>query len=111
MSDDGIIDASDSAAQLPPLDHVDPARILVALAWDASQEGIVAFAVLDEDGVPSGALAGPTPSVVYLSIRGWRPADDPDAPAVWDQLHVGIPRPLLGPIAEALTLHAAQGGH
>lgn len=102
------IDVSDETSGLPPLREVDPDRVVTLFAFDTSQEGMLAFQILGDDG-SHGDLVGDIPTVVYLSVRGWRVAAAGESSS-WAQLHVAIPRDLLGSVIAGLASHLVAGG-
>lgn len=71
-----MIDVSDEATGLPPLEEITPEASLLALAWEIGHEGLV-------------SVEGQTMAVRYLSLRGVQ--FDEDGSGEYAQLHVAMP--------------------
>jgi hypothetical protein len=81
-----MIDTSDEATELPPLNDVTVEHSLVALRWTIGTEGLV-------------TLEGEDMPVHYLSVRGL--GMDEDGAIDFQQLHIAMPTDDLRPLLEA----------
>lgn len=91
-----MVELSDEATGLPPLEEVEEEDAILVLAW-ATTEGVVASPTAVEPA-----------AVRYLSVRGLI-VGEKGLPQ-WAQVHLAVPIEIAVDVAAALAMGGALGG-
>lgn len=82
-----MLDLSDESTDLPPLEEIDPAQVMLALRFQVA--GGIATADIPETG----------PTAMHLvAARGLVVGEDGEL--TWTQAHIAIPRELVRPLLQ-----------